>query len=165
MSGVRPSPAACKWASQLWLSSWRRWPVRVGALAWALGLTEVSVGRRAANPKLVLWNYPLPWSQERECLGSLWGGARRALGARGTVSRPRSGVPCPGSWGQRDEALGPPGGRQCSQLEPARRSPGAGPGKDGLATCLRMRPSQSEPRWSVRCGTGCFRCGASAGPR
>lgn len=33
MSSVRPSPAAYKWASQLWLSSWRRWPVRVGALA------------------------------------------------------------------------------------------------------------------------------------
>ena len=104
---------------------------------------------------------PFPRSQERVCLGSLWRGARRARGARGTVPQSRGGVPCPGRWGRREEALGPPHGRQSSQLEPARRPPGAGPGKDCLATCLRMRPSQFEPQWRVCCGPGCFRCGAS----
>ena len=140
----------------------------MGLCAWArsrdpLGLTEVSLGPRAANPKFVLWNCPFPRSQEQECLGSLWRRARRAWGARGTVSQSRGGVPCPGRWGRREEVLGPPHGRQYSKLEPARPSPGAGPGKNCLDTCLRMRPSQFEPQWRVCCGPGCFRCGASAG--
>ena len=150
-------------ASQLWLSSWLGGPVRVGALAWPSRAHRGLSWAQGRKPQVCALDRPFPRSQERVRLGSLWRGARRARGARGTGPQSRGGVPCPGRWGRREEALGPPHGRQSSQLEPARRPPGAGPGKDCLATCLRMRPSQFEPQWRVCCGPGCFRCGANAG--
>lgn len=41
------------------------------------------------------------------------------------LASPRSGVPCSGKWGERDQALGPPAGRQFFGLKPACRSLGA----------------------------------------
>lgn len=161
--GARPAPTASWWASQLRPSSWRCRPRLVGASRDPCS----PAGARSGGPQPQ--GRPSRWRDSWEP-GARGPGLSLYLGAQSAECGEPSPTPGEGSpalgeaWGSTERP-----GNQGLPLGTSLQVPGGAldppPPKLGLATCLRMRPGQLAPLQRVRSGTGCFRCGASAGPR